>query len=119
MSIRNALVLTTAASLMIAACAQAPKPSDPFQTDQPTAVCTDGNGNRVDDDLCDDDNNRGGGGGGGFMFLYMGGGSHVPAYGSKVHGGSKVRAPGTSYSSSKSVVSRGGFGGSARASAGS
>lgn len=115
MKFRNGLTLTTAvaAALMVAACSSNPQPDQPFTTDQPTAVCTDGSGNRVDDDLCDDDDDRGGGGG--FAFMYLNTGSHVPAYGSKVHGGSKAKAPGSSYSSSKSVATaRGGFGGSAR-----
>lgn len=117
MMIRNALVMTTAVALALQACAPQAKASDSFTAEDDVAVCTDRQGNRVDDDLCDRNNSSSGGGG--FFFMYLGGGSVVPAYGKPVRGGSKYATPGKSYTSSKSAVSRGGFGSSARASSSS
>lgn len=113
--IRNGMVLTTAVAVAMstAACSSNEPQVQEWTANEPTAVCTDQQGRRVDDDLCDDDDARSGGGG--FMFLYLGSGSHVPRYGAPVKGGSKFKAPGQSYTPSKSApAARGGLGASSR-----
>ena len=89
-----------------------------------TSVCTDAQGNRVDDDYCDDDRYRGGG----FYPYYLRRGSPVPYYGDNVRGpryaayGSTspvagtyyTRAPASTAMTRSAAVSRGGLGSTGR-----
>ena len=99
--------------------------------DRDTAVCVDGQGQRVDDDLCDDDRPRSGGMGNAFLWYYIGRNSAVPYYGDSIHdrrysryaqnngfarkpGVSYARAPDTTRMTRSQAVSRGGLGSSSR-----
>ncbi|MEA1072036.1 hypothetical protein SH584_09510 [Sphingomonas sp. LY29] len=88
-----------------------------------TAVCVDGNGSRIDDDLCNDNSYRGGSGA---YWYFLGRNSAVPYYGDSIHDrrfvGSRSRRPGASYAlapmstkmTRSQAVSRGGFGSRSR-----
>lgn len=122
------LSLTTAlAATFLAGCGQRePEWGDDLDNyaDSDTAICVDGDGQRVDDDYCDDDRRYGGG----FGFIYLGRGGYIPYYGERARLGSYSTTPrvGTVYGRAPAVanmtrsaaVSRGGFGSSARSSGG-
>jgi hypothetical protein len=116
------LMFTVATATMLVSCGSA-NANDGWTADEDTAICTDRQGNRVDEDRCDDDARRGGGM---FFWYFMSRGGYVPPMGHKVHKskyGSYKKSPGKSYYPasrySSHSSSRGGFGatGSSRSSA--
>ncbi len=119
---KKVLTITSGIAAAMLATACGPNPEDEankkgWQASEDTAYCTDRQGKRVDDDLCDDDDGNGGGGGA-FMMMYMARGGHVPPYGHSSRYAHRRPQLGRSYSPSKSsfysspTAVRGGFGGS-------
>ncbi len=117
---------TMAAAILALPSCEDPEPTwQTAQTD--TAICVNREGERVDDDNCSND--RGGSGlGNAFLFYYLGRGSAIPYYGSRIYDpryrtyGSYSRQPGVTYArapASTRIASRGGFGSSARSYGGS
>lgn len=125
---RKQLTMTTAmaaALIALPSCASNDDWDEGVVADRDTAICVDGEGRRVDDDLCDDDRN---GVGGAFLWYYLGRGSVLPYYGDSIHHrrfagrGSYNFTPGVRYYDAPAAtrmtrsqaVSRGGLGSSAR-----
>ncbi len=97
---------------------------DEYYVSNDTAICTDREGKRVDDDRCDDDRYRSGSGY--YGWYYIRSGSRLPYYGDSVRdprfsgsfsrdaNRSYSRAPTESRVTRSQAVSRGGFGSSSR-----
>ena len=99
------ITAATSAALLTASCG-----GGTLMADQPTRLCVDNAGRRIDDTGC----GRTGSGSGGGHAYYVGRGQRVPEMGEAATGGSTRPSAGVSYSSvSEGSVSRGGFGRSA------
>jgi hypothetical protein len=124
---KKQLSMTTAmaaALIALPACSSTNGWEEDVVTDADTAICTNPQGERVDDDLCDDDSYRRSG----FAHYYIGRGSAVPYYGDSIRDrryagrGSFQMNPATNYSRApastrmtrSAAVSRGGLGSSGR-----
>lgn len=113
-------VFALSAVLLATACAPSPSSND-WESDRDTRVCRDKSGKRVSDVQC---HRRSGGAAG---WYYIGRGGYIPPVGSSFSSdsrGSTTPRAGASYytapaAAPASAVTRGGFGSSARASAGS
>jgi hypothetical protein len=116
-----------AALLALPGCSSNDGWNDEVVADRDMAVCVDGEGRRVGDDLCGND--RGGGlGASAFLWYYLGRSAAVPYYGDSIHNrryaanGSFTPRPGAAYSRApvatrmtrSQAVSRGGLGSSSR-----
>ena len=111
---RKALRITLAIStaMLTGACGRSFNDADGWTAAEDTQVCTDRNGNRVADDHC---NRSTGMRTGGYAWYYLGSGRSVPAYGSRVDGGSYSPTSGVRYTQSSvsaGRIARGGFGSS-------
>lgn len=133
---KKQLTMTTAmaaALLALPGCSSEEEWSGDVTADRDTAICVDGQGQRVDDDLCARGAYAGGGyhGGGGssaFLWYYLGRNSALPYYGESIHdrryaghgsyqpqsNASYVRAPLGTRMTRSQAISRGGLGASAR-----
>jgi hypothetical protein len=114
-----------AALLTLPACSSNDEWNEGAYADSDTAICVDGDGERVDNDLCDGDHYRGAYG---YSYYYFGGRSRIPYYGESVHDrryaskGAFTPAPGVRYApppaasrmTRSQAVSRGGLGSSGR-----
>ena len=123
------LSLTTAlAATFLAGCGQRePQWGDDLDNyaRSDTAICVDGDGQRIDDDACGDNRRYGGGFG---TFIYLGRGGYIPYYGERARPGTYSatprvgtvygRAPAAANMTRSAAVSRGGFGSSARSGGG-
>lgn len=121
------LTMTTAMAASIAAlsgCSSNDRDDNHYASND-TAVCTDWDGERVDDERCDDDRYRSGGGH--YSWFYLRRGAPLPFYGNSVRdprfagsytadaGRGYYRAPAASRMTRSQAVSRGGLGSSSRA----
>lgn len=120
----NMTTAMAAALLTLPACSSTNGWDEDVVADTDTAICVNGAGERVDDDLCGDDGYRRSG----FASYYIGRGRAVPYYGDSIHHRryagsgsyamdptrSYARAPAATRMTRSAAVSRGGLGSSGR-----
>lgn len=126
---RKDLTITTAIAAALLATACNKTKDDGWAVQDDTAICTDREGKRVPDNKCPRqalaNGTHGGMNGaatGAFLWYFMARNSVIPPYGERARGGSfnrvagtsYVRAPSNTFATRESVISRGGFGASAR-----
>lgn len=113
------ITTAVASALALVACGQSFNQDDGWTAAENTAVCTDRQGQRVEDRNCSQQSRQAHPNM--FLWYYLMRGGSVPPYGERVAGGSYARPAGASFTSSSAsaaTIARGGFGSSAHFSAG-